>query len=800
MTVHESLAKGCALCSADVTNHPVIDGLHAFCCAGCHTVFNILSAKNQLEDFAHHPLFLQALRCGVISNPALLEHIRQQRASIDEAEREKLHLEIANMWCPSCAEIIRLMLLKERGVVNCIVDYATDLASVEFCPRYIGKDKIIDIIKQFGYQPQALDSSERKAVSSDLYLRFGVAAFCSLNIMMFAYPLYATYFSYDGEGYGQLFAWLSLVAALPVMLYSAWPIWRRFGTSLQVGIFGMETLVAIGVGSAFALSLHELLVGGLRVYFDSMSVVIVFVLLGKIIEAKAKFSAKASLMRLSRATPRRGRKLFADGTLNFVLMKDIAKGDLLVAYPGEKIVLDGIVSQGTGNCDESLMTGEALPVAKMNGRGVLAGTIVVQGHLTYQVTSSPEETALHKIIEMVERDIGHKSVYVRAADQIVRWFVPAVLAIAAATALFCVLFPWGDDANPNETALLRALSILLISCPCAIGIAAPTAESHLLNGLAALGAIVRNRGCLPFLGKESVVIFDKTGTVTEGRFRVHAGLDALPARERRVLASLAAKSTHPVACAVAAAAGSADPWPLTDLAEIIGHGIKGVFAGHSYCLGSARFLQQQGIAVIDGMAKAHSADVLSQVYFGKDHLCLAQLLLGDQVKEEFKDVLAALAGTRTILLSGDAEGPVAAVAHACGFAEWRSLCTPLEKRAFVDSLRAQGAIVCMIGDGINDAPALTAANIGISVVSASDMSIQVSDILLTTDRLTVLPKMRQLALRGQKIVRQNLFWAFFYNVVGIFLAVFGWLSPIFAAVAMSLSSVTVLFNARRLGK
>lgn len=782
-------AKSCALCSAEVTSHPIIDGIHAFCCAGCHAVFNILSTKNQLEGFESHPVFLQALRSGLISNPALLDAIEKQKEEVRHGEREKLYIEIREMWCPSCAEIIKLMLMKERGVVNCVIDYSTDLAAIEYAPRHTSKDTLTALIKSLGYLPLSLDTPARKAVSTDLYLRFAIAAFCALNVMMFAYPLYATYFSYDGEGYGTLFAWMSCIVSLPVVFYSGWPIWRRFGNSIMTGIFGMETLVFLGVAAAFSVSLVELLQGGTRVYFDTMTVIIVFVLLGKIIEARAKFSAKESLMRLTRSSPRRGRKRFDDGSSRFISVKDIDKGDILLAYAGERIALDGIVAEGNGACDESLMTGEAMPIPKHEGDGLLGGSILVKGQIAYKVTGTQEESALNKIIEMVERDVSHKSVYVRAADKIVRWFVPAVLCVAAATALgwWAVLGTW------SETAWLSALAVLLISCPCAIGIAAPTAESYLLNALASIGVIVRNRGCLPHLGNETVIVFDKTGTVTEGRYKVHLGLENLSHFDRTALFSLASRSVHPAACAVAAALSQHVPLDVVDMEEVVGRGLKGYIHDQLYLFGSSKFLQLQGVYV-----PLKTDEIYTSVYLAKGNLLVAELKLADQLRENVKAVVAALKPAKVILLSGDSEEVVSKIAKLCGFDAWRSGCTPLDKREFIAACKSGGDKVCMFGDGINDAPALTIADVGVSVVSATDMSIQVSDVLLATDNLACVVKMRALAHKGHHIVRQNLFWAFFYNVVGIFLAAFGILSPIFAAFAMSISSLTVLFNARRL--
>lgn len=797
----ESLeSKTCALCSESVSSHPLLDGTHAFCCAGCHAVFNILSVKQQLDGYQTHPIFLQALQSGLISNPALLDLIQKQKAEIEGDERKKLYLEVSEMWCPSCAEIIKLMLLKEKGVVSCVIDYATDLAAIEFSPRYLSQEHLIGLIKKLGYRPILMEEADRKAVSGDLYLRFAIAAFCALNSMMFAYPLYATYFSYDGEDYGLLFARLSLFISLPVVFYSAWPIWRRFFNSLKTGIFGMETLVFIGVSAAFFLSLFEMFQGGTRVYFDSMDVIIAFVLLGKIIEAKAKFCAKESLLRLTRSSPRRGRKRFSDGTETFVLVKEMEKGDVLIAYAGEKIVLDGVVIEGEGACDESLMTGEAIPVIKREGTQVLGGTIVVQGSLAYCVGGGPEESALQKIIQMIEQGIGHKSAYVRAADRIVQWFVPVVILAALAAAGAYWLFPEQRDLSPAATAWLRAMSVLLISCPCAIGIAAPTAESHLLNGLAARGAIVRNRGCLPCLGKETAFVFDKTGTATEGKYLVRSGLEPLGKKEKTALYSLASSSSHPAACAVAASLAGEYKETVEKLEEVVGFGLKGKINNGFYFLGSLRFMQQLGIAVPESEKIEEGEEIFSPLYFAEEKRLLACLMLGDKVRAEIKDVLSKLKPASLILLSGDSEQVVSIVAKSCGFDFWKSECSPLEKKLFIETLRKREKIVCMLGDGINDAPALTAAHVGISVVSATDMSIQVSDLLLTTENLNIIPKMRMLAKKGHKIIRQNLFWAFFYNVVGIFLAAFGVLSPIFAAFAMSASSITVLLNARRISK
>lgn len=792
------MTMSCALCNAPVVRQAITEGVHTFCCIGCHAVFGILAAQNQLHAFDQHPIFLQAVRCGLISNPDLLEQIQKQKLQINEEERQKCYFEIDGLWCPSCAEIIRLLLLQKQGIVNATIDYATDLASIEYSPRYFSKEQIFAAISGLGYSPKEWDDSTQRPVSKDLNLRFGVAAFFALNAMMFAYPLYATYFHYDGEGYGNLFAWASFFSTLPVVFYSAAPIWKRFALSISTGIYGMEALIAIGVWSAFGLSLHELFTGGNQCYFDSMSVIIVFALLGKIIENKAKFSAKESLLRLTRSAPRKARKRFEDGNVRFVPIKEISKGDILLALTGEKLALDGVVTDGKAAVDESLMTGEAIPVNKQGGDFLLGGTLVVQGSVDYRVTNGPNETAMHKIIEMVEKDIGNKPVYVRAADRIVQWFVPCVIAIAAFTAVCYWFFPASNDLHPFEMGVMRALSVLLISCPCAIGIAAPAAESYLLHGLSSFGVIVRNRGALRFLGKEDVIVFDKTGTVTEGKFHVQSGIENVTEREKEALFHLTRHSIHPISVAIARNLESISfqlDQSVHQIEEVVGYGLKGVINGIAYSLGSDLLMKQQGICLpLDGRQK----EPCTLVYFARSGEVITTLLLNDQIRPEIVDVVQALKPARTVLLSGDSEENVAFVANICRFDAWQSRSHPLEKREYIERERKKGNVVCMLGDGMNDAAALTASNLGISVVSAADMSVQVSDLLLTLERLDVIPRIRALAIKGDKIVRQNLFWAFFYNIVGILLAAFGVLSPIFAAFAMSISSLIVLFNARRL--
>lgn len=661
----------CSLCSIELSRFPIVDGEKSFCCSGCHAVYQILASKQLLDNYQESLVFKQALKTGLISNPALLEQIRKQKSHIENQELEKFHLEIQDMWCPSCAEVICLVLLQQKGIANCIIDYTTDLASIEFSARYISKEKILEIISSFGYAPLTLENSQHKKISLSLYIRFGLAAFCALNAMMFAYPLYATYFDFTAHDEGKIFAWLTFFSSLPAITYCMWPIWKRFISAMQLGLLGMEALVVVGVFSAFGLSLYELMQGSNQVYFDSMTVIIAFVLLGKIIETKAKFSAKDSLFRLSQSLPRKGRKCFLDGSTAFVPIKEIIAGDTMIAYTGEKIILDGEVIKGEGTCDESLMTGESLPVSKQPGSKLLGGSILQQGILTFKVLSPIEESTLQRIIHTVEQNLGYKSTYERAADRIVRWFVPLVFFVAFITGAVGLFFK-------EESALLRTLSVLLIACPCAIGIAAPLAESQILHRLAELGVIIRNRGCLSLLPRISTFIFDKTGTVTEGHFRVLSGLEKLSEQEKIVLKSLAQQSNHLISRAIFNAIDS-ECIELDYVEECPGKGLQGLVYSKKIFLGSGQFLKEQEVQIENEEETDRKNEIVSTVYFSSDGLKATRLFLGDRVRREIPEVLKKL-NVKSILLSGDSQQTVKAVADYCGFDQHFSGANPLKKR------------------------------------------------------------------------------------------------------------------------
>lgn len=775
----------CQLCSAKIGSYYGASSL--FCCAGCETVYAILSSKNKLQDFKKEPVFQKAMSAGIIANPQLLNQISSKEASQEFSEINKMVIELSGMWCPSCAEIIRYFLMQKEGVKSCVVDYVNDLASVEFSPRYFSKDDILKLIKQLGYEAEELDLKEQPKRKS-LSVSFVIAAFCSLNVMMFAYPLYATYFNLNDRDYGLYFAWLSFYFSLPVITYCAWPIYRRFWLSMKVGQFGMETLVVIGVATSFLLSTYQLLQGSDLVYFDSMTVIVTLVLLGKILENKAKLTSKNLMYQLSKTFQRKARIKTENGENKFIPLKEIEVGGILVVCQGEKIPLDGLIVEGQGLFDESVVTGEAMPIEKKEGDSAISGAILQSGWICLRVSSKAEQSFLSQIVKIVEQEIHAKPAYRKLIDNIVNWFVPIILTIALGN------FVWLFTHQTFQEAALTALSILLISCPCAIGIAAPIAEAHLIEELSSRGLFVRDRNILSDLPRIDCFIFDKTGTITKGQFKV-LSINKMDDQESSVLKSMTERSNHPVSQAIYRNIAST-PAKLCSCQEIAGKGLIAWVEGDRFLLGSKNFIESFGIKIKDNPQHKIFSTI---VYFCKNSDVLQVFHLGDELKEKIPMIISSLESP-TILLSGDVEDNVRTIANQCGFSTWKAACTPFDKKNYIDQLRKEGKCVCMIGDGINDAAALASSNIGIAIKTATDISSFASNAMLTTEDLSILAELKSQGLRGQKILRQNLFWAFIYNIIGVGLALCGLLTPIFSALAMTLSSLVVVLNAKRIRK
>lgn len=765
----------CALCGAVNPS-----STEKFCCQGCQLVYQILEARGALDQAIAHPVYQEASRMGLLSGSQTASH---QAIS----DQYPLLFRVDGMWCPACALLISLVLQQLPGVVRCHVDYTTDIGEITYSPRETSKERLFKKMEQLGYAPSLL-TVERSSLSSPLFLPFLIALFCSLNLMMFAYPIYAAHWSGDPEGYSPFFGWLSLLFALPILLYSASPVWKRCYEGWKQRIVGMETLIFLGVWSATLLSIQQLLTGGTSVYFDSMGLVILFLLLGKLIESKAKHSTQESLEKLALTLPKKGRKRLPNGTHAFVPVEQFQPGDVLVVEAGERIILDGTVVSGEGVCNEALMTGEAFPTAKSKGSIVLGGTHLEQGALEIAVSSLRDQSALGNLVEMIRSEFFQSHNTLPITEKVALWAVPTMILLALSTA--CVSALWGQAGV--EESLLRAISVLLIACPCAIGIALPLAEARALALAARAGAVIRRRDVLRKLGKETICVCDKTGTITEGKFSVVAGLDTLSEQERSILKSLASHSKHPISQTISGSIPQCGP-PLDQCEEVLGQGVRGSAHGSTYALGSASFFRSLNIS----LPATPPPPAYSPLYFGTPGAPAHLILLKDQPKRGIKEWIASLP-LPTLLLSGDAPSVVETIAKECSIPMWAGEQRPEEKQKKIRALKQQGEVVLMLGDGLNDAPALASADVGIGVLSSSDLSLQAAAIVLTSERFDTIQELRSLGVAMRKIGVQNLIWAFSYNIVGIPLAMMGNMTPLFAAIAMTVSSVAVVSNTLRL--
>jgi Cu+-exporting ATPase len=618
-------------------------------------------------------------------------------------------------------------------------------------------------------------------------------------------------------------AWTQLALALPVILWGGAPFFVRGWDSVRSGHLNMYTLIALGTGAATLYSLAAVLAPGLfpagfrsmdgelPLYFESAAVIITLVILGDVLEQRARRRTGDALRSLLGLQPKTARRLNADGSEHDVALDQVHVGERLRVRPGEAVPVDGVVLEGSSYIDEAMLSGEPMPVSKEAGDSVAGGTLNQQGSFVMETRRVGRETLLAQIVQLVGQAQRSRAPIQRIADQAAALFVPAVLAAAVLAAAAWAL--WGPEPRLAH-ALLAAVSVLIIACPCALGLATPMSIMVGTGEGALHGVLVRNAEALERFGQVDTLVVDKTGTVTEGKpslvdLKLAHGLD--PKALLADLAALERGSEHPLARAIlrGAEAQGVERREATDFHAHRGEGVAGKVQGRAVLLGTAEFLGDHGVdsEVFQADAEAWRAQARTVVFAALDGKAAALLAIADPVKAGSAEALAALRreGIRVILLSGDHDATVQAVASSLDLEEAEGGATPARKAELVQSLRAQGRVVALAGDGVNDAPALAAADVGIAMGSGTDVALQSAGLTLVHGDLRGLLRARTLSQAVMRNIRQNLFWAFAYNTVGIPLAagalypVFGWLlSPAFAAAAMSLSSVSVIGNALRL--
>lgn len=722
----------------------------------------------------------------------------------EEPTAEPLDLAIEGMTCSACAVRVEKALNRVPGV-RATVNLAAERAHIRHAAS-VPAERLVEVVTRAGYGARIAkrgDSAEDKARKAAAYRAdrrmLVVCVLLSLPLLAQMGPMLL-----GGMGEGAhadlLPRWWQLALATPVQFWAGRRFYAGAYNALRGGGANMDVLVALGTTMAFAFSVWVTFADrhDLHVYFEASAVVITLVLLGKLLESRARARTTAAIDALLRIQPRRAR-VEREGALVEVDLAEVRAGDVLVVRAGEALPVDGAVIDGTSHVDEAMLTGESAPVPKTEGAAVFAGTVNQEGLLRVRARGVGESTALARIVRLVEEAQGSKARVQRLADRISGIFVPVVVAIAVATFAGWLLAGAGFEA-----ALVNAIAVLVISCPCALGLATPTAVMVGIGRGAQAGLLIKDAEALERAGLIDTLVIDKTGTLTEGRPAVTdvVVLGAADAAEALLLAGAVEQgSDHPLARAVtrAAAAHGALP-PVTGFASVAGRGVRGTVrhAGRTrqVLLGAPDWVAASAPGIDAAQVEALAREGRTVVAVADDERALALIAIADRLRDSSPAAVARLVrmGIEPVMLTGDNRETAAAIAARTGITRFRAGTRPEDKAEFVRAAKGEGRVVGMAGDGVNDAPALAAADVGFAMGAGSDVAIHTAAVTLMRDDLAAVADAVSLSRVTMRKVRMNLFFAFVYNVVGIPLAAAGLLNPVVAGAAMALSSVSVVTN------
>jgi Cu+-exporting ATPase len=712
-------------------------------------------------------------------------------------------LQVEGMTCASCVARVEKALLKVPGVQGATVNLATEKASIRALST-VPVATLKSAIEKAGYTAKALQ--EAKPAAAPLLPAWWPVALSGALTLPLVLPMLLQLFGIDW----MLDGWVQLALATPVQFWLGWRFYRAGWKAVLAKTGNMDLLVALGTSAAYGLSVYLLFKhaehGMPHLYFEASAAVITLVLLGKWLEQRAKRQTADAIRALNALRPTTARVRRGDAEVD-VPVEQVRVGDLVIVRPGDRVAVDGEIVEGRSHIDESLITGESLPVAKGVGDKVTGGAINAEGALTVRTTAIGAETTLARIIRMVESAQAAKAPIQRIVDRVSAVFVPVVLVIALLT-----FVGWFGFTGDWEQAVINAVAVLVIACPCALGLATPSAIMAGTGVAARHGILIKDAEALEVAHAVTVVAFDKTGTLTEGKPSLAAVVAADGSTREEVLrlaAALQKTSSHPLAVAVMDQVRHERlPVPEAHDAQALpGRGVQGIVRGQTLALGSTRLLRELGLEEGRLHAEAQRLEqqgrtvswlvqVQSQSDAGKQRL-LGLLAFGDTIKPAAVEAVSRLhqLGIRTVMLTGDNRGAAEAVAKELGIAEVRAEVLPGDKAAIVKELRDAGDIVAFVGDGLNDGPALAAASVSYAMAGGADVATETAGITLMRGDPRLVADSLDISRRTYSKIKQGLFWAFGYNVLGIPLAAFGLLNPVIAGAAMAFSSVSVVLNA-----
>ena len=786
------------------------------CCAGCQAVAQAIVGNGLADYYTHRDALPESPREALpqaLQDLGLFDHPEVQKSFVqrgtdrdddDAAEQREAALILEGITCAACVWLNEQHLARQPGVVGVDINYATRRARVRWDERQIKLSQIIAAIAAIGYRAYPYDPArseqlaerERRAALWRLF----VAGFGMMQVMMYAVPVYLAEAGSMSADIEQLMRWASLILTLPVMLYSAAPFFLAAWRDLRLRRVGMDLPVALGVGSAFVASVWATLTAGGAVYFDSLTMFVFLLLGGRYLEMMGRQKAARGIEALARALPAVALRLDAYPALDEVrvAVADLRAGDIVRVRPGAAVVADGCVLDGASEVDEALLTGESLPVVKAPGDALTAGSINIGSPLLLRVERVGEATRLAAIRRLVERAATEKPRLVSLADRIAARFVAVLLLLALGTAAFWYV------ADPGR-ALWVFVAVLVVSCPCALSLATPAALAVATGALARLGVLVTRAQAIETLALVDHFVFDKTGTLTRGRLTLRETLLLGEYGEAEVLARAAALesgSEHPVGRALRAAAATAVNVLPQEQHATTGRGMEARLEGERLRIGTLEFVAEMHGRPLPETARVWSEGGGSVVALGNGTGWLALLRFSDQLRPGAQALLDELrrAGLRVSILSGDSAAAVRGIAAQLGVSDAHGELSPEAKHAHIAALQRCGAVVAMVGDGVNDAPVLAQAQLSIAMGGGTDLARQQADIVLMGEDLGKLGDGLLLARRTLAVVRQNLVWAFAYNLLAIPLAMAGLVTPWLAGIGMSASSLLVVLNALRLQK
>jgi len=772
----------------------IVDGEHYFCCNGCQGVYHLLSEEgldsfyDKLGNEKLTPPSQQFEDSANFDAPAFYERFVTKN---DEGFWE-VSLIIEGIHCAACVWLNEKALTGMDGVVATNINYTNNKAKIIWDDNTVKLSKIIDMIRAIGYNAYPYDASlqEEKANKErkDYYMRMAVAIFATMNMMTIMVAQYAGYFTGITESIKYTLNVGEWVLSTPVLFYSGWPFFKGMYYGIKTKTVNMDTLVSIGALLTYIYSIYITLSRSGEAYFDSVTMIVTFVLVGKFLEVLSKKSVADSLDIMSRYLPD-DVKVVQEGSIVTKNVNDVVIDDVVVVSVGDRVALDGEVVEGSGSFDESSLTGESEPIYKSIGEKIISGTVSIDADIKYKVTKDYAHSTMSNIVSLLENAMNNKPHIQQLANKLSEYFSSTILLLSAFT-----FIGWYFYSSSFEQSFMIAISVIVIACPCALALATPVATLVGLSIASKKGILFKEAAQLETMAKADVLVLDKTGTITQGRPKVVVA-DEHEAFDTQLLYALLQNSKHPIAQAVVnhIYKEEMNSYALESLKNVPSQGITAMYNGKMVAGGNAKLMQTIGLDV-------ESSSQNSEFYFAYGGQLLASYELFDTAREDAKEAIAKIKkmGIEVVMLTGDHEKSAQKIASIVGIEKFVAQMTPQEKAHYIEELHESGKRVVMAGDGVNDILALANSDIAIAMGNGSDIAIEVSDIVLLNDTFTSLYESFKISKTTFMMIKENLGLSLVYNGITIPLAMAGYIIPLIAAISMSVSSLLVVGNSLRI--